>query len=76
MCPVEATRSPQEECAAQGMVYHSCGSACPATCDNQSPSCIELCTPGEFNDAVEQGPANFNLCTSLTQAASAQMEWF
>ncbi len=49
-CPVEATRSPQEECAARGMVYSACGSACPATCDNPSPICTFQCVQGEYNN--------------------------
>ena len=54
--PVEGPtpRSPEDECA-QGMVYDSCGSACPATCDDQSPICTFQCISGEFNDAVEEG---------------------
>ena len=40
----------QFEACVNGMVYESCGSACPRTCDNinSTSSCIEVCTEGCF----------------------------
>lgn len=36
---------PSNECI-NGQVYNECGSACPATCDNQDPICIQVCVSG------------------------------
>ena len=37
-----------------GMVFNECGSACPPSCDDQSPICIKQCVRGKFNTVDEQ----------------------
>ncbi|XP_073426616.1 von Willebrand factor-like [Dendrobates tinctorius] len=37
-----------EKCCSGNTEYQQCGSACPPTCDNRSPVCTKVCTPGCF----------------------------
>ena len=38
----------------EGMVFKECGSACPPSCDDQSPTCIKQCVRGKYNPMEEQ----------------------
>ena len=48
----------------EGMVFKECGSACPPSCDDQSPVCTEQCVIGKYNTVVEQ--KNILLLSILT----------
>ena len=32
----------------EGMIFKECGSACPPTCDDQSPICTNQCVIGKY----------------------------
>ena len=47
----EQTEKPTMVCPGD-KTYMECGSPCSATCENQSPACITICTSGEITVTI------------------------
>ena len=43
----------------EGMVFKECGSACPPSCEDQSPICTKQCVRGKYNTMDEQKNDHF-----------------
>ena len=52
--PSTATLTIVDNDCLEGMVFKECGSACPPSCDDQSPICTKQCTKGRYDTMDEQ----------------------